>query len=80
MWLRFVEGRPISAITIQFLEWCCEKPGRMNKQDLIFVWDNARWHISRAVQQWIRAHNRAWSKTGVQREAPWGLRRIVRCI
>ena len=23
MWLRFVTGRPVSAITIQFLEWCC---------------------------------------------------------
>jgi hypothetical protein len=24
MWLRFVTGRPVSAITIQFLEWCCK--------------------------------------------------------
>jgi transposase len=25
VWLRFVAGRPVSAITIQFLEWCCPK-------------------------------------------------------
>ena len=25
MWLRFVDGRPVSAITIQFLEGCCVK-------------------------------------------------------
>jgi hypothetical protein len=25
VWLRFVAGRPVSAITIPFLEWCCPK-------------------------------------------------------
>jgi len=25
MWLRFVDGRPVSAITTQFLDWCCER-------------------------------------------------------
>jgi hypothetical protein len=25
MSLRFVTGRPVSAITIQFLEWCCTR-------------------------------------------------------
>ena len=24
-WLRFVDGRPVSAITTQFLRWCCQK-------------------------------------------------------
>ena len=24
-WLRFVDGRPVSSITTQFLRWCCEK-------------------------------------------------------
>jgi len=24
-WLRFVDGRPVSAITARFLEWCCQK-------------------------------------------------------
>ena len=24
IWLRFVTGRPVSAITTQFLDWCCE--------------------------------------------------------
>src|SRR5712692_4514906 len=23
VWLRFVDGRPVSALTTQFLEWCC---------------------------------------------------------
>jgi hypothetical protein len=25
VWLRFVSGRPVSAITAQFLDWCCPK-------------------------------------------------------
>jgi hypothetical protein len=25
VWLRFVTGRPLSAITTQFLDWCCPK-------------------------------------------------------
>ena len=23
MWLRFLDGRPVSAVTTRFLEWCC---------------------------------------------------------
>ncbi len=36
----------------------------MGKRIVILVWDNARWHISRAVRQWIQAHNRQVLKTG----------------
>ena len=56
LWLRFVEDRPLSAITTRFLAWCCAKLQAMGKRVLILVWDNARWHISRAVQAWIQAH------------------------
>lgn len=32
-WLRFVDGRPVSSITTQFLSWCCQKlqTGRARK-------------------------------------------------
>jgi len=56
--LRFVEGRPVSDITIQFLEWCCERLEAMNKRVLALIWDNASWHISKKVSTWIREHNR----------------------
>jgi len=66
--LRFVDGRPVSAITIQFLEWCCQKLQEMNKRGLAMIWDNASWHISHTVRDWIRAHNREirHSKQGVR--------------
>jgi hypothetical protein len=58
VWLRFVTGRPVSAITTQFLEWCCDKLAKQRVPVLLLVWDNASWHLSRAVRSWIRAHNR----------------------
>jgi transposase len=56
-WLRFVDGRPVSAITTQFLEWSCQKLKESGKKALLLVWDNASWHKSRFVKEWIAAHN-----------------------
>ena len=56
-WLRFVEGRPVSAITTQFLTWCCAKLAAAGKAALLLIWDNASWHTSGPVRQWIATHN-----------------------
>ena len=64
IWVRFVDGRPVSAITVQFLEWCCAKLQALDKRVLALIWDNASWHISQAVRSWIRAHNRQVKRTG----------------
>ncbi len=63
-WLRFVDGRPVSAITTRYLAWCCDELARVGKRALLLVWDNAPWHVSRAVRGWIRAHNRRVKQTG----------------
>ena len=63
-WLRFVDGRPVSGITTQYLAWCCAKLEAAGKQALLLVWDNAPWHVSRAVRGWIRAHNRRVKQAG----------------
>jgi len=63
-WLRFVDGRPVSAVTIPFLTWCCAKLEAAGKEALLLVWDNAPWHVSRAVRTAIRAHNRAVKAAG----------------
>jgi transposase len=64
VWLRFVDGRPVSALTTQFLAWCCAKLAARGKAALLLVWDNAAWHGSRAVAAWVRAHNRAVKAAG----------------
>jgi transposase len=57
-WLRFVDGRPVSRVTAQFLAWACTKLAAAGKRALLLVWDNAAWHRSKEVRGWIRAHNR----------------------
>ena len=64
IWLRFVDGRPLSAITTQFLEWCCTKLAHLGKTALLMPWDNASWHLSRMVKDWIRQHNQAVKQSG----------------
>lgn len=58
MWVRFVEGRPVSALTIQFLQWSCTRLQAQGKRVLVLIWDNAGWHLSKEVRGWVRAHNR----------------------
>jgi len=57
VWLRFADGRPVSEYTCRYLEWCCQKLGELGKEALLLVWDNAPWHTSRMVEEWIGAHN-----------------------
>jgi hypothetical protein len=72
IWLRFVDGRPLSAVTTQFLEWCCEKLAQQGKSAWLLVWDRAPWHESGEVRRWIGEHNRR-VKQGVAQV------RIVNC-
>ena len=39
--LRFVAGRPVSQVTIDFLEWLCEQVQEQGKNMLVLIWDNA---------------------------------------
>jgi DDE superfamily endonuclease len=73
-WVRFVDGRPVSGVTIRFLSWCCEKLAQRGKKVWVLIWDNASWHISRAVRRWTGKHNRKVKKSGQ------GGVRIVSCL
>jgi hypothetical protein len=79
MLLRFVDGRPVSQVTEDFLAWLCVRLGAEGKKALLLVWDNASWHVSRRVRFWIKAHNRRVKAEGGVRivscplpvKAPW---------
>ena len=64
MLLRFVDGRPVSAVTAQFLAWLTDRLATEGKTALLLVWDNASWHISQAVRAWLKAHNRRVKRDG----------------
>jgi transposase len=63
--------------TIDFLKWLA--PQYKGKDWLFVVWDNASWHISRQVQDWIMDFNETAKSKGLPRldtlqlpsKAPW---------
>lgn len=63
-WIRFVDGRPVSSITTQFLDYCTNKLAAAGKEALLLIWDNASWHKSYEVRNWITAHNRRVKASG----------------
>jgi len=64
VWLRFLDGRPVSAVTTAFLGWCCREAAARGKTALLLVWDNATWPNSKEVRAWVRAHNRQVKASG----------------
>ena len=64
MMLRFIDGRPVGAATCAFLAWVCTTLAAQGKTALLLVWDNAGWHVSRAVRDWIKTHNREARQAG----------------
>jgi len=77
--LRFVQGRPVSQVTEDYLGWVCERLAAEGKKALLLIWDNASWHVSQRVRAWIKAHNRQAKQQGGVRivvcglpvKAPW---------
>jgi hypothetical protein len=80
MWVRLVDGRPVSSITTQFLWWCLEGLEKLGKKVLLLIWDNASWHISKEVRRWLGKHNRGVKNSGcgvrivsclLPKQSPW---------
>ena len=64
MLLRFVDGRPVSAVTCAFLAWVAEQLAAESVRVLALIWDNASWHLSQEVRAWLRQHNRRVKAAG----------------
>jgi transposase len=79
MLLRFIDGRPVSQVTEDVLGWVCGRLAAEGKKALLLVWDNASWHVSQRVRDWIAAHNEQARRAGGVRivvcplptKAPW---------
>ena len=65
MGLRFVTGRPVSAVTIALLAWCSAHLAAQGVTAWLLIWDNASWHRSQAVRHWIRQHNQQGKRGAV---------------
>jgi transposase len=62
--LRFVEGRPISAVTTAFLAWAAERLAVQGVTALVLMWENASWHRSQAVRSWLQTYNQTVKRSG----------------
>jgi transposase len=57
--LAFSAGQPDSLQTWQFVMGLLAIARAENKRVLVIIWDNASWHKSKDLRQWIRAYNQA---------------------
>lgn len=64
MLLRFVDGRPVSQVTCDYLAWLAAKMAALGKKVLVLIWDNASWHKSQIVKKWLKEHNRTVKQDG----------------
>jgi transposase len=82
MLLRFVQGRPISQVTCDFLGWLADKMAQAGKQGLVLIWDNASWHISKIVKNWLNKNwlNKNWLKAHNRHVKKEGGCRLVVCF
>ncbi len=76
LWLRFVDGRPVSHVTTAFLEWLCQQVQSQGQQVLVLIWDHASWHVSKEVRRGLQQHNRR--VLAAQGEGKGGVR-IIPC-
>lgn len=74
VWLRFVTGRPVSAVTTAFLTRCAQRAAAQGKRFLVMVWDTASWQVSREGHAWLKHHHRQVVLTGQ------GCRSIPSCL
>jgi transposase len=54
---RFVAGRPVRAVTSDFLAWCSAQLAAQGFTALRLIWDKASWHRSHAVRHGVRQPN-----------------------
>ena len=62
----------MSQVTLDFRKWVWGRLAQTGKKVLVLVLDNASWHISQMVRQWIRSHNARVKRDG-------GVR-ILKCL
>ncbi len=74
--LRFVEGQAVSTTTIGYLTWISEVLSKPGQRVLVMIWDNASWHNSKMVLEWLRKHNQ---QVRADHKAGKGGLRIIPC-
>lgn len=77
--LYFSEGQPDTVQMWWFIIGLLALARQEGKRVVVIIWDNASWHKSRDLRDWLRAYNRAAKATGEPRllthllpvKSPW---------
>jgi transposase len=62
--LRISPGQPNSGYTLEFLKYLLWVAKEKGKQVLVVIWDNASWHKSQVVREWVKGHNHQVKQEG----------------
>lgn len=79
VYLYFCTGQPDSQQTWVFIPALLDIARHEGKRVVVILWDNASWHNSKQVRQWIRAYNQQAKRDGAVRllvfrlptKSPW---------
>lgn len=69
--LYFADGQPNSEFMWLFIIALLALARAEMKKVVVLLWDNASWHKSQRLRQWIRTYNRAAKQTGEPRLLTW---------
>jgi hypothetical protein len=64
-------GRPVRVVTCTVLAWRAGSFTAQGQRALLRIGDHASWHVSHAVQEWIKAHHRQAKQAGSGRFMVW---------
>jgi len=73
VYLYFSPGQPNSEHMWLFIIALLDIARQEGKSVVVLIWDNASWHISQRIRQWIRAYNHAAKAAGEPRLLVHGL-------
>jgi transposase len=77
--LDFADGYPNSEQMWWVIVRLLRQAKQLGKRVMVLIWDNASWHTSKRIRQWIRTYNRQAKQTGdvrllvfwLPKRSPW---------
>ncbi len=77
--LAFCDGQPRSEVTWEFIQGILAWARQEAKRVVVLIWDNAGWHLSNRLRDWIHSYNRQAKRTDdvrllthlLPRKSPW---------
>ena len=73
VYLYFHEGQPNSGQAKIMLQWLLQEARQAQKRVVVVIWDQASWHKSQEIRQWVQEYNRQAKQQDDVRLLVWRL-------